>query len=684
MVLIASWAGVLHAQALPGPGNGADNNIAVQVFADGPPVAGKEWTLALHFTPKSSAWHGYWANPGDAGEPMRLHWSLPKGWNAGDPRYPVPQLLDIAGLANYVFEGPYTVLIPIEVPKGADVANVPPISLSLDYLACTDKICVPERANLTLYPGQAASDPRFDQWRADIAPDLDRKASFAIAGKQLRLAIPLPASLAVSSPHVFIENLDLVSYSAAQAFSRKGDLLLADIPLDNSETPSTVTGILKLGEGQGVRFVAEPGTIPNGGKALAGSTSALPSVWWALVGAFLGGLILNIMPCVFPILSLKALALARAGGEESEARRDALAYTAGVVLACLALGGVMLALRAGGEQIGWAFQLQQPGVVVALLVLAAAITANFLGAFEIPGIAISGAAGSGGGSFATGLLAAFVATPCTGPFMAAALGAALLLPWAEALVLFGALGLGLAFPFLLLGFVPPLRRLLPRPGQWMVTFRRILAVPMALTALALAWLCWRLGGVGFALAGLAMAGLVVFGLSLLWNPALDMRRRSAASVAAIAVAVFALAIGMPKLMHPPSSAESDIIAAQPFSQAALAKARASGKPVFVWFTADWCLTCKVNERTSIEREATRDAFEKAGVVPMVGDWTRRDPEITAFLTQHGAAGVPLYLWYPAGGGAPQQLPQVLTPSLLESLARGTAPGKAGSARPVAG
>ncbi|MXP28689.1 thiol:disulfide interchange protein [Porphyrobacter algicida] len=684
MLLVAGWAGLLHAQSMPEPGDGAGNNIAVQLLADGPPVAGKHWTLALHFTPKSAAWHGYWANPGDAGEPMRLQWALPKGWNAGDPRYPVPQLLDIAGLANYVFEGPYTVLVPIAVPEGADVANAPPISLRLDYLACTDKICVPERAKLTLYPGQAKSDARFDQWRADIAPDLDRKASFAIEGKQLRLAIPLPASADVPSPHVFIENRDLVSYSAPQSFHRKGNFLLADIPLGAGDAPQTVTGILKLSDGQGVRFAADPGVVPSGGTVVGASAAGLPSVWWALVGAFLGGLILNIMPCVFPILSLKALALARAGGEESGARRDALAYTAGVVLACLALGALMLALRAGGEQIGWAFQLQQPAVVVALLVLAVAITANFLGAFEIPGIAISGAAGSGSGSFATGLLAAFVATPCTGPFMAAALGAALLLPWGEALVLFGALGLGLAFPFLLLGFVPPLRRLLPRPGQWMVTFRRILAVPMALTALALAWLCWRLGGVGFALAGLAMAGLIVFGLSLFWNPALKTRRRSAASVAAIAVAVFALAIGMPKLVHPPGAAESDVIAAQPFSQAALAKARASGKPVFVWFTADWCLTCKVNERTSIEREATRVAFDKAGVVPMVGDWTRRDPEITAFLTQHGAAGVPLYLWYPAGGGAPQQLPQVLTPSLLESLAQGTAPGTGGSARPEAG
>ena len=684
MLLLLGLSVTLQAQGLTPAGDGASNNIRVALIADGPPIAGKTWTLALHFVPKSSAWHGYWTNPGDAGEPMRLNWTLPKGWQAGAPRYPVPRLLDIAGLVNHVFEGPYSVLIPISVPANADPANAPPIGLMVDYLACTDKICVPERARLTLYPGQAADDSRFNAWRAAIAPDLDRKATFAVGAKELRLAIPLPATLAVPAPHVFVENRDLVSYSAKQHFARKDDLLLADIPLGNGVAPKELAGILKLGEGQGVRFTADPGSVPSGGTALTGSAEALPSVWWALIGAFLGGLILNVMPCVFPILSLKALALSRAGGEEGAARRDALAYTAGVVLACLALGGLLLALRAGGEQIGWAFQLQQPGVVVALLVLAVAITANFLGAFEIPGLAIAGGLGSSGGSFATGLLAAFVATPCTGPFMAAALGAALLLPAAEALVLFAALGLGLAFPFLLLGFVPPLRGVLPRPGYWMVTFRRVLAIPMALTALALAWLCWRIGGAVFALLALTLGGLVVFALGMLWDPSADDRRRSAASVATIGVATFATVIAMPRVMHPPAVHDEGIIAARPFSQAALAAARASGKPVFVWFTADWCLTCKVNENAAIERDATKAAFEKADVVALVGDWTTRDPAITAFLTEHGAAGVPLYLWYPANGGAARKLPQVLTPSLLETLARESARGTGGSTRRVAG
>ena len=363
------------------------------------------------------------------------------------------------------------------------------------------------------------------------------------------------------------------------------------------------------------------------------------------------------------------------------------------MIASLALGAAMLALRAGGEQVGWAFQLQEPGVVAALLVLAAAITASFLGAFELPsprfaggGGGGGGSGGGGGGSFLTGLLAAFVATPCTGPFMAAALGAALLLPAAQALLLFAALGLGLALPFLLIGFVPALRERLPRPGPWMASFRRWMALPMGLTALALAWLTWRLGGTGYLLAALALAGLVTALLALLWGARGLGRAGRAAGLAALTAGGAALAIALPGFREAPTArAEPGLLDAKPFSEAALAEARARGKPVFVWFTADWCLTCKVNEGAAIERASTRDAFQRAGVAVLRGDWTRRDEAITRFLTARGAAGVPLYLWYPAAQGAeakspPRQLPQVLTPGLLAELARGSA----GSARLAAG
>lgn len=651
------------------------NNIRATLVADGPPVPGRVWTVALHFVPKAREWHGYWQNPGDAGLGMRLAWTLPPGWQAGEPVYPVPTRLTVAGLMNHVFEGSYTVLVPIAVPAGSNPANVPSIALQADYLACTDQICVPERARLTLDPATATVDPRFDSWRAAIAPPLDRSASYAIADGRLRVAIPLPLSVDLPDPHFFVEPRDLVDYAAVQTFSREGDRLVAEIPLAKAVVrPETFAGILAFGDGNGLRLTGRPGPVPDLGKPLK-TAAAPPSLWLALAGALFGGLLLNVMPCVFPILSLKAMALARAGGAEGEARRDAIAYTAGVMLACLALGAVMLALRAGGAQVGWAFQLQEPGVVAALLVLAIAITANFLGVFELPALAVAGR-GGGSGSFATGLLAAFVATPCTGPFMAAALGAALLLPAAEAMLLFAALGLGLALPFLLLGFVPPLRRLLPRPGPWMVRFQRWMALPMGLTALALAWLAWRLGGTAFVASAVFLAGVIVLALHWLWTA-----RRRGVAFAALGLATVMAFAGLPRLYAVQAArVEAGLLDARPFSDAALAEARASGKPVFVWFTADWCLTCKVNENAAIERDSTRAAFERAGVVALRGDWTRRDEAITRFLTAQGAAGVPLYMWYPAGGGAGRQLPQVLTPGLLAELAGDSA----GSDRLAAG
>ena len=342
---------------------------------------------------------------------------------------------------------------------------------------------------------------------------------------------------------------------------------------------------------------------------------------------------------------------------------------AGVVLACAVLGALVMALRAAGQQVGWAFQLQEPGVVLALFALTAAITANFLGLFELPGFAISGRRPSASGSFATGLLAAFVATPCTGPFMALALGAALVLAPLEGMAIFVALGVGLALPFVAVGFVPRLRRLLPRPGPWLGRFRAWMALPMGLTVVALGWLVWRLGGwtfVGLAalIAFLAVAGLIVLlarGNRLGW----------AALVAALLLGWWSA--GQP-IAREVSAADS-LLDPEPFSESALAQARASGRPVFVWFTADWCVTCKVNESVAIEREATRAAFEEAGVVTLRGDWTRRDEAIASFLADQGAAGVPLYLWYPPGGEA-RQLPQVLTPQALPDLARALSPAAA--------
>jgi DsbC/DsbD-like thiol-disulfide interchange protein/cytochrome c biogenesis protein CcdA len=652
--------------AAPDPLIGSDN-IAVTLHAEGQPAEGKEWLLALHFVPRGPEWHGYWSNPGDAGAGMVLALDLPPDWEVGEARYPVPKRLVVAGLMNHVYEGPYTVLVPV-IPGPSVKSFAGPVGGTVDYLACTDQICVPQFARLS-----ASAGGDFARWRAAAAPLLDARAAFAIAGKALRIGIPLPEGLALADPHIFIANKQLVSYSAAQTFRRKGDMLIAEIPLDEfgAGKAESLSGILAFGDGSGVRFAADLGTVPSGGEQLAGpKDTATPPLWTLILGALAGGLLLNIMPCVFPILSLKAIALARAGESEATARTEGLAYTAGVVIACVGLGALLLVLRAAGEQVGWAFQLQQPGVVVGLLVLAAAITANFAGLFELPAISVR-LGGEKTGAFATGLLAAFVATPCTGPFMAAALGAALLLPVPQALLLFALLGLGLALPFLLLGFVPPLRRMLPKPGAWMERFRRIMAIPMGLTALALVWLTVQLGGRPFA--GIAL--VLVFGVIVALFVVGRLQRGGkmawpAFGLVAAPFLAFA-AIALPNVYEAKASgSHASILATQPFSTEALAKARAGGKPVFLYFTADWCVTCKVSEAAAIERESTRAAFEKAGVVTIVGDWTRRDAAITQFLTEQGAAGVPLYLWYAPGASSPQQLPQVLTPDLLEQLASG--------------
>ena len=645
-----------------------DANIGVELLAEDLPQAGEEWMLALSFSPSAPEWHGYWKNPGDAGQGLRLELDLPEGWTQGEALYPVPDRLLIGSLMNHIYEGDYAVLVPISVPADAVIDGVPRLTGYVEFLACTDRVCVPQDA--VLEAGIGVGD--FPKWRAQIAPLIDAEGAFERTPAALRLAIPLPASVGLDAPHVFIANTELVDYAAEQSFRRKGDVLTVDIPLKFTDTqPEAIEGILSFGGETGVRFAAAPGDVPSGGELIAGtSEQAVPALWTLALGALVGGLILNIMPCVFPILSLKALSLARAGESEAAARIEGLAYTAGVVLACVALGAVMLVLRAAGEQVGWAFQLQEPSVVIVLLLLAAAITANFAGVFELPSIDTgSGAKKGAGGAFATGLLAAFAATPCTGPFMAAALGAALLLPTPLALVLFAMLGLGLALPFLLLGFVPALRNRLPRPGAWMDTFRRVMAIPMGLTALALIWLTAQLGGRPFA--GLAL--LTVFGVVLaLWVVGkLQRAGKMAWPAFGLVAAPFLVfgAVALPASFERPSKdLTASLLSPREFSVEALAEARASGKPVFLWFTADWCVTCKVNESVAIEREEVRAAFEEAGVVAVVGDWTVRDEEITAFLTEQGAAGVPLYLWYEPNdegrAGEPEQLPQILTPDML--------------------
>lgn len=673
--LKSAWAWLLLALfgAVAAPAQPGVQHIHPRLIAEsGAPAPGETVTLALVMTP-DKGWHGYWENPGDAGVPLSIRWALPADASVGAFRYPVPQTLLIAGLMNHVYEQEYALLAPLTVPKDAAPGAKLHIAGEAEWLACTDSVCVPERGpvalDLTVGNGaiEAATRAQFDSWRAKLPRPLGGQARFAVADGRMRIAVPLPASVAVNDPHFFASTQNALDYGAPQQISRNGDALIIETRATGS--PKMLDGVLTLRNGTGLAVSGVPGMVPPAGDPVgeAATSTSLMTVLTAFAGAILGGLILNIMPCVFPILSLKALSLARAGVEEREAKREALAYSTGVIVTCLALGGALLALRAGGATAGWAFQLQDPRIVGLLLLLVTAIALNLAGLFELATIGAGSALAAGGGTrgaFWTGALAAFIATPCTGPFMAAALGAALVLPAPAALAIFAGLGLGLALPFLAIGFVPALRRLMPKPGAWMGTLRRILSVPMFLTALGLAWILGRQAGVGGMT--LALGAALLLGLALWW---IGVRQTKGRSIL-LALPVAAIAAGLVLTLSPAAAAPEagGALKAQPFSEAALQAARASRRPVFVYFTADWCLTCKVNEKAAIERREVADAFARKQIAVLVGDWTNGDPAIGRFIEAQGRSGVPLYLYYQPGAAAPEVLPQVLSPAMLTALA----------------
>ncbi|WP_294243993.1 protein-disulfide reductase DsbD domain-containing protein [uncultured Sphingomonas sp.] len=658
-MLVAAGPGM--AESAPAPGA---IHLAMRLVAESEtPAAGGRTTLAIVATP-DKGWHGYWKNGGDAGLPTEAHWTLPGGVSAGELRYPVPGRLKIAGLMNYVYERPFTLLVDLSVPAGLAMGTPLPVTVKLDYLVCTDTICVPESQTLstTLTVGDGAIDPsrraEFDRWRAALPRPLGGDGVIETQGRQVRIAVPLPASVAVKDAYFYPERSGIIDHAAPQVMTRSGDQLILAMPAAAVPTPGPVSGVLSIGAGQGLSFAAKPGAIAGAGGT---ADRGFGAIALAFLGAVLGGLLLNIMPCVFPILSLKALSLAKGGGDERHARTEALAYTAGVVLVCVGLGIVLLALRAGGQSAGWAFQLQDPRVIGILLLLVAGIAFNLAGLFELPTPAFAGRSGAMG-SFATGALAAFVATPCSGPFMAGALGAALVLPAAAALAVFAGLGIGIALPFLAIGFVPALRRRLPKPGMWMVRLRHILSVPMLLTALALAWILGQEAGVTGMTLGLAAALLASLGFW--WTGLRQHGGKGRAGWPAVAALVLAVAI---VVTIKPAAAVAKTTADTVFTEAKLEDLRKANRPVFAYFTADWCLSCKVNEAAAIERSSVRDAFARNKVAVLVGDWTDGDPVLGRFIERHNRAGVPLYLYYAPGAKAPQVLPQVLTPSMLEKL-----------------
>lgn len=659
---------------------GAPQNVRATVEAEtSNPAPGDTVTIAVIMDPKPG-WHDYWLNPGDAGTPLELDWTLPDGVTAGPIRAPVPETLVVSGFMNHIYKARHAFLVDLQIAPKLQPGKKLDLKVNARWSACSDLICVPESGSfaipLTVGNGTIAAQQRsrFDQWRAALPVPLDRQANYAISGSNISIAIPFPESAAADKVWFFPQTQNVFRYAAPQTARRTGNWLILTGGVDKG-FDGKIDGLLRFGDGQGIELRALPGSIPSGGETVsvlgAGDTAqenGNPESFAVILAlSILGGLLLNLMPCVFPILGLKAIAIAKAGGDERTARRDALAYTAGILLSCLALGAIMLGLRAAGQEVGWAFQLQDPFIVFVLLLLMVAITANLVGLFELGAVGAGeklARQGGAAGSFWTGVLAAVVATPCTGPFMAAAIGAALLLPSAQALLIFAGLGLGLALPFLAIAYIPALRARMPRPGPWMVKFRQWMALPMGLTALALLWLLAQLvGSAGWALGAISAAILLI---------AIVVIKRRQVPVGLILGATGVLAVAgnlaLDRLPRP-ATIQSSVaeLGGEIFSEAKLAQLRDGGKPVFLYFTADWCVTCKVNEAVAIDREDTRKAFEEAGIITMVGDYTRRDPAITRFLAKHGRSGVPLYLYYPKQGEA-KILPQILTVSDLTELA----------------
>ena len=572
--------------------------IDPELVAEGPAPAGGEVELAIVMHTKPG-WHGYWLNPGDAGLPMKVEWRLPAGWTAGALRYPVPTRLTIAGLMNYVYARDYAVLVRVKVPAG--VTGTMPLRAKANWLACTDRICVPESGELELNLPVGSGTPnraQFDQWRQALPRPLASAAKFEISGNVIRVGIPLPRDVKVEKPYLFPAIDGPIDYAGEQHFSRKDDLLIAELPRRKGGL-DRLPAVLSLGDGRGLELDATPGVVPRAGVSIDGL--GIDALLWAVLGAIAGGILLNLMPCVFPILALKALHLARSGGEAKHARRDALAYAAGAIAGTGALGVALLAIRAGGSAAGWAFQLQDPRTILLLLLLATAITLNLLRLFELPTL---GGDANPSGSFGTGALAAFVATPCAGPFLGTALGTALLLPLSGSVLVFASLGLGLALPFIAVTFIPALRRLLPTPGPWMARLQRFLAIPMAASAVAALWLLYREAGPSGLSIGLVAAAILAVALAIVGQKQRQGERMPVFGLVLAGVVVAgAVAFAPPAVQSGPAK----VAGAGTWSSAAVRDAQAQGHPVFVYFTADWCLTCKVNEAAAIDRSkcATR-------------------------------------------------------------------------------
>jgi thiol:disulfide interchange protein DsbD len=644
----------------------------------------------LHLEMKQG-WHIYWQNPGDSGLPTAIDWSLPLEFSAGHILWPVPEHFVQNGIGNYGYAGSADLLVPIAASKELATGQTTLIKAEASWLACAD-ICIPGGATLSLNLPVAAQPsapdpavaPMFTAARRQLPVPAPFETRFVSAAHDYRLVVPASALTGLRNPTAMFFPIDasLIDAAAEPEVSQREDRLeillkkALEAPGARSiSAPATLDGVLSLRDEDGTERAFEISANPVSAAPAESSVA-----WWeALMLAFLGGIVLNAMPCVFPILSLKLLSLAKqAHGDRSQQLGHGLAYTAGVLTSFAALGGALLALRAGGQAVGWGFQLQSPIFVAVLAYLLFAMGLSLSGVFEF-GASLTGTggriAGRSGltGTFFTGVLATTVATPCTAPFMGAALGFALFAPAAVAIGVFLALGLGLAAPYLAATLSPGWRRVLPKPGAWMDFVKQLLAFPLYGTV---AWLLWVLiQEVGPEPALGALFGLVlvafavwIYGRTRLAAPlgrSLGTGLAAAGSAAAIFLAASLTATGGGTL--PPNTGGQGGLRYEPFTPQRLSALEAEGKPVFVNLTASWCVTCLINERVALDSEAVRKAFDERGIVPLKGDWTSQNPEITEFLQQFGRSGVPLYLLY-TGNGAPLMLPQILTAaSVLDAL-----------------
>lgn len=644
----------------------------------------------------AEGWHTYWINPGDTGAATVLTWTLPAGVELGEAVWPVPEriLTEVSGLRfmNYGYAERALTVVPVQLPATARPGEVLRLALEATFFVCSDELCIPETARLALDLRIGPSDARPDPATAgllrqaiDRAPrDEGLLATTGVTGGVVRLSVT-GAALAGSEmdgAYFFPDRPGVIVHSAVQRVERGRAGLTLTIPAAEGVTAESlagegVSGLLATPAGAW-RVTARPGPAPDGSQGLGVAAPAPPegrpgpdptgglSLWQALGFAVLGGLILNIMPCVFPVLAMKAASLARVAAEPRQARMDGLAFGLGVLATFAVMAVALLVLRAGGQALGWGFQLQSPLASALLALLMLAVALNLAGLFEA-GRTVQGLGSRlapGAGAFSTGVVAVLVAAPCTAPFMAAALGFALVQPWWIALAVVLALGVGFALPFVVLALSPGLLRRLPRPGPWMMRARGLLSVPMFAAAAWLGWVFLRQTGPE-ALAWLVAAGLVMaLGLAL-------MGRRQQAEgqgwqrvpgrLVPLAAGVVALGLVGVALMAPRPVAAPDASAlpSRPWSEAAVAAARAQGQVVVVNFTADWCLTCKVNEAAALSSDRIAAAFAEQGVTYLVADWTRRDADIARALAGHGRSGVPLYLVYGPEGPA-EALPQILT------------------------